>query len=148
MPPVAGCGAPEDDLPCRGDGLAACAAARPPAGPAMPPPRGRILRGPMSRRRPSRWLAPLAILVIGAATLAIVNAGGSDGGGGATTTATERHASTTKKRTTRKVYVVRTGDTLSSISISTGVPVSRLQRLNPSVDVQALQPGQRLRLRS
>jgi LysM repeat protein len=103
----------------------------------------------MSRRRPSRWLAPLAILVIGAATLGIVNAGTSDGGGDtATTTTAKRHATTTKKRTTRTVYVVRSGDTLSSISISTGVPVSRLQSLNPNVDVQALQPGQRLKLRS
>ena len=102
----------------------------------------------MSRRRPSRWLAPLAILVIGAATLSIVNSAGSGGGGGTSTTATQRHTSTTKTRVTRKVYVVRNGDTLSSISISTGVPVSRLQRLNPSVDVQALQPGQRLKLRS
>ena len=102
----------------------------------------------MSHRRPSRWLAPLAILVIGAATLSIVNSAGSGGGGGTSTTATQPHASTTKKRVTRRVYVVRNGDTLSSISISTGVPVSRLQRLNPSVDVQALQPGQRLKLRS
>ena len=102
----------------------------------------------MSHRRPSRWLAPLAILVIGAATLSIVNSAGSGGGGGTSTTATQPHASTTKKRVTRRVYVVRNGDTLSSISISTGVPVSRLQRLNPNVDVQALQPGQRLKLRS
>ena len=102
----------------------------------------------MSRRRPSRWLAPLAILVIGAATLSIVNSAGSGGDGATSTTATRPHASTTKKRVTRRVYVVRNGDTLSSISISTGVPVSRLQRLNPNVDVQALQPGQRLKLRS
>ncbi len=103
----------------------------------------------MSRRRPSRWLAPLAILVIGAATLSIVNSSGSgSGGGGGSTTTAKRHPSTTTKRVTRKVYVVRSGDTLSSISISTGVPISRLQRLNPNVDVQALQPGQRLKLRS
>ncbi|HEY5144364.1 MAG TPA: LysM domain-containing protein [Solirubrobacteraceae bacterium] len=104
----------------------------------------------MSRRRPSRWLAPLAILVIGGATLSIVNSSGSGAGGGATTTTAKPRSSssTTTKRVTRKVYVVRTGDTLSSISISTGVPVSGLQRLNPTVDVQALQPGQRLKLRS
>jgi LysM repeat protein len=42
---------------------------------------------------------------------------------------------------------VRTGDTLSSISLDTGVSVDRLQELNPDVDVQALQPGQRLKLR-
>ncbi len=103
----------------------------------------------MSRRRPSRWLAPLAILVVGAATLGIVNSGGSDGSASTATTTAKRHSSTTKRRvTTRRVYVVRSGDTLSSISISTGVPVSRLQTLNPNVDVQALQPGQRLKLRS
>jgi LysM repeat protein len=43
---------------------------------------------------------------------------------------------------------VRSGDTLSSISLETRVSVARLQTLNPDVDIQALQPGQRLRLRS
>ncbi len=43
---------------------------------------------------------------------------------------------------------MRTGDTLSSISLDTGVSVDRLQELNPNVDVQALQPGERLKLRS
>jgi LysM repeat protein len=42
---------------------------------------------------------------------------------------------------------VRSGDTLTSISIETGVPVETLQQLNPGLDTQALQPGQRLRLR-
>ena len=42
---------------------------------------------------------------------------------------------------------MRSGDTLSAISLETGVTVERLQALNPNIDVQALQPGQHLKLR-
>jgi LysM repeat protein len=47
----------------------------------------------------------------------------------------------------RKFYVVRAGDTLSAISSRTGIPIATLQILNPSLDPNALQTGQRLRLR-
>jgi hypothetical protein len=43
-------------------------------------------------------------------------------------------------------YVVRSGDSLSSISVRTGVTVATLESLNPGVDPAALQAGQRLRL--
>jgi LysM repeat protein len=45
------------------------------------------------------------------------------------------------------VYTVKTGDTLGRIAAKTGVPVARLQRLNPQLDPQALVSGQRIRLR-
>ncbi len=44
-------------------------------------------------------------------------------------------------------YVVQQGDTLGSIAAKTGISVSRLQALNPSVDPQSLLSGQKLRLR-
>lgn len=43
-------------------------------------------------------------------------------------------------------YVVKPGDTLSSIAIGTGVSVEQLQALNPDVDPQALAAGERLKL--
>ena len=109
----------------------------------------------MPRRPPSRWLAPFAIAAVAAAGYGVVHANrGSSGGGGPTSSSTG--GSTTTKRSTRststaatgpRTYVVRSGDTLSSISLKTKVPLSRLNQLNPRLDAQTLQPGQRLTLR-
>ncbi len=44
-------------------------------------------------------------------------------------------------------YTVQAGDSLSTISARTGVPIPTLESLNPNVDPNALQTGQRLRLR-
>jgi LysM repeat protein len=46
-----------------------------------------------------------------------------------------------------KFYVVRAGDTLLAISARTGISIATLQSLNPSLDPNALQTGQHLRLR-
>jgi len=104
-----------------------------------------------SARRPSRWLAPVAILAVAGVAIAIARGGGSSDGDSTTTRSSTKSTSTTTekaaKKTTKRTYVVRSGDTLSAISIETGVPVSRLQELNPDLDVQALQPGARLKLR-
>jgi LysM repeat protein len=112
----------------------------------------------IGRRSAARWLAPIAIVAVGAAAYGIVKSGSGDRGGSpARSTArpgAERAAEGPAGETTengaepaRRRYVVRSGDTLSSISLETGVAVARLQQLNPDIDVQALQPGQRLRLR-
>jgi LysM repeat protein len=50
-------------------------------------------------------------------------------------------------RSRQAFYVVRSGDSLSAISQKTGISVLTLEALNPSVDPNALQAGQRLRLR-
>lgn len=104
-----------------------------------------------SARRPSRWLAPVAIVAVAGVALAIARGGG---GTGSDTTTTRRSSdgksksgAPAAKRSKRRTYVVRSGDTLSAISIETGVSVSRIQELNPDLDVQALQPGERLKLR-
>jgi LysM repeat protein len=47
----------------------------------------------------------------------------------------------------RAAYVVQNGDTLTSIARETGVPVSRIQALNPGVDPQILISGEKLKLR-
>jgi LysM repeat protein len=46
-----------------------------------------------------------------------------------------------------KAYVVQNGDTLTSIARETGVPVSRIEELNPGVDPQILVSGEKLKLR-
>ena len=43
--------------------------------------------------------------------------------------------------------MVQEGDTLTVIARKNGVPVARIEELNPGVDPQALIPGQELKLR-
>jgi LysM repeat protein len=45
------------------------------------------------------------------------------------------------------VWIVRSGDTLGEISLKTGIDETVLLQLNPDVDPQALQEGQRIALR-
>lgn len=52
-----------------------------------------------------------------------------------------------KPKTNKKTYKVQEGDNLTTISQKTGIPVDRLEALNPQLDPQALQPGQKLKLR-
>ena len=52
----------------------------------------------------------------------------------------------TKARKRRRAYVVKSGDTLSAISIKTGVSLVTIQRLNPKLDADTLHAGQRVRL--
>ena len=108
-----------------------------------------------ARRRPTRWLAPIAIVAVAAAGYGIARSAMEDDDEQddrpATTqsperSATEREAAT-PQRPARRTYVVKVGDTLSAISLSTGVSVARLEQLNEDIDVQALQPGERLKLR-
>lgn len=102
----------------------------------------------MQPPRMARYIASLALVAVIVATALVVRAGLS-------TTHTTSTAATTQlprpqhRAPKRRFYVIRAGDTLSSISIRTGVSVGQLQALNPSLtaDPNALQTGQRLRLR-
>ena len=55
------------------------------------------------------------------------------------------HVATPKKR--RRVYIVKSGDTLSAIADKTGVSLATIQRLNPKLDADTLHAGQHVRLR-
>jgi LysM repeat protein len=102
----------------------------------------------MVGRNRGRYLAPIAILLVIAATILIVQGelGSKHRAHGTRANALSKvfHKADKKAAT---FYVVKTGDSLSAISVRTGVPVPTLESLNPGVDPNALQAGQRLRLR-
>lgn len=80
----------------------------------------------------------LASLVVFVAVLGILDGDGeSTGNGGDTPSLAD----------VPKRYEVKAGDTLSSISEKTGVPMSTIEELNPEIDPQALIEGQELKLR-
>ena len=111
------------------------------------------------RRSPARWLAPLALVACAVAVYTVVNATllssdepAATSSTGKTTTAksgtVSQRSKSGKRRTTRRrrSYIVKSGDTLSSISVKTGVSLERIQALNPKLDSNSLQTGQRVKL--
>jgi LysM repeat protein len=119
--------------------------------------------GTYARRSPLRFLAPVALIAFGLALLVIVSSSNS-GDSGNTPSASEREkdrdlGTTSSKKSKRKSrasangtlpsrsYTVKSGDTLQSISEKTGIPVEKLQELNPQLDPQQLVSGQKIKLR-
>ena len=115
-----------------------------------------------ANRSPLRILAPVALLAFGLAMLLVIASAGDSGDSGTTRSANEAKqrdldtGNTSARRERRSnranrlpqgVYIVKAGDTLGSIAAKTGVPVEKLQELNPDLDPQALVSGQRIRLR-
>lgn len=108
----------------------------------------------MAARSRARYLAPVALVAIIAATVLIIRgATGSRHTGTRTEQLLTRTVvpapahSRSRPHAGSAVYVVRPGDSFSTISARTGVSIQTLESLNPSVNPQALQTGQRLRLR-
>lgn len=100
-----------------------------------------------------RLLAPaalivFAVLLLAAVTGSVVGGSGPSGGGDAEQAGAEREAGSERPRARgRATYKVRAGDTLGSIAERTGRTPEQLQELNPGLDAQTLQPGQKLKLR-
>jgi hypothetical protein len=99
---------------------------------------------------PARALA-VAALVGGFLVLVVVIAtslgdGGQEGGSGGAPAGEVRQGGGGEGEAP-KAYVVQNGDTLTSIANETGVPVSRIEELNPGVDPQILVSGEKLKLR-
>lgn len=112
----------------------------------------------MTHRSPARFMAPIALLAIVLVLVLIIAGSGVFGGGSSSSDDGNAQRSTPstspppsqkdrKRGGNKDVYVVKEGDSLASISESTGVPVETLQELNPDVDPQALQTGQRIKLK-
>jgi hypothetical protein len=115
-------------------------------------------------RTPARLLALIAL--VGAAVALALIISNASGGNGTSASSSERSAEKARdlgkpagdrarrhggKRNADKlpedVYVVKSGDTLGGIAETTGVPVERLQELNPGLDQFQLVAGQRIKLR-
>jgi LysM repeat protein len=111
------------------------------------------------RRSPARWLVPIVLLACVFAVYSIVNANLLSSDEPATSSTTSTTAKSGKARTVsqrskssksrsrkRRSYTVKSGDTLSSIAVKTGVSLARIQQLNPKLDSNSLQTGQRVKL--
>ena len=112
------------------------------------------------RRSPARWLAPLALVACAVAVYSVVNATLLSDDEPAATSSAAKSATTSKGGTTskrsssskrgssrrRRAYTVKAGDTLSSIAEKTGVSLERIEQLNPKLDSNSLQTGQRVKL--
>jgi LysM repeat protein len=93
-------------------------------------------------------MAPVAVLVAAAAVYLIVHNGvGTSTTDSPTPTVTTSAGNATTAKPKHSTYVVRAGDTLSAISVRTGISLEHLQRLNPAVDANSLHTGQKLTLR-
>ena len=100
--------------------------------------------------KPNYLLRAFAVLALVAALVLVVvvilvsegGSGGDDGNGG------NGDVSKVGQKAIRKgVWVVRSGDTLGEISLKTGIDDTVLLQLNPEIDPQALQEGERIALR-
>ena len=106
----------------------------------------------VNRRRRSigRWLAPVALITCAVAVYAVVDntllKEDSASQGSTSTQSTTKTSKAAKKSKRRRAYVVKSGDTLSAISIKTGVTLTTIKRLNPKLDADTLHAGQRVRL--
>jgi LysM domain len=105
-----------------------------------------MIGGAMRGRNPACLLAPIALAATIAGTYLIVNSRLSGRPAVAHHAPVRRDGPRGKFAETR-FYTVAPGDNLSRISVTTGVPVPMLEALNGSVDPNALQAGQRLRLK-
>jgi LysM repeat protein len=98
----------------------------------------------------ARIAALLALVGCGIAIYLLVMAFTEDGGGNESKgDKKNRSEQSAKQKQAASVtsHTVATGDTLSGIAQETGVPVPRIERLNPELDAEALNAGQVLTLR-
>lgn len=110
----------------------------------------------MAARKSGRYLAPIALLAVVAAIFLLVRANEATSSHAPTTPVIPRtlahspsrgdHSGHSSDSHRAVFYSVQAGDTLSEISAKTHVPVATLQSLNPGINPNALQTGERLRL--
>jgi len=105
----------------------------------------------VDRSRVTRWAAPVAFLAAITILALVVRAGLESGKQHRASTSTTTVTSKRKhghhpKQPALRTYTVQTGDTLSVIASKTGTTVAILLKLNPHIDPQALQVGQKIRV--
>jgi LysM repeat protein len=96
---------------------------------------------------PARVLAATALIAALVVAVAIVGGTlGGDSGAEGQRGQTEGQAAKKGKKAPA-TYEVQSGDTLVAIAARTGVPVARIEALNPQVDPQILIAGETLKLK-
>jgi hypothetical protein len=107
----------------------------------------------MPDRKPNYFARVLAVLALIVAFMLVVftlvTSGGSDGDGGDDDDVVTNESKTTAKgerAVEAGVWILREGETLTSISEETGIDIGEIEDLNPDVDAQTLSPGQRIAL--
>jgi LysM repeat protein len=104
-----------------------------------------------ARRSRARYLAPVALAATIAGTYVIVhntlNAKMSTSTSRSAIRPQTKSGAHHKAAAVTKFYVVKAGDNLTSIAAKTGVALTTIESLNHHLDPNALQTGQRLRLR-
>ena len=102
-----------------------------------------------------RYAGPVAFLLAVTVAVLLIRNGLERGGGTPavtqpTTLMTSEAAPTTTAATTKtkakRYWTVRAGDTFQVISAKTGVPVTTIEQLNPTVKSTSLFIGQKLRI--
>ena len=102
--------------------------------------------------RTVRLLAPIAIIAVAVAVYLVVH-GTVNSHHTVTQThnglnaAKPHHKHKHKHSSKAKYYVVKPGDTLSGIAARVGISLTTLEQLNSNISPNALQTGERLRLR-
>lgn len=92
-------------------------------------------------------MAPIALIAVIVATVLVIESRNSAVHHNAPVRRLDRRVVAGHPAAPRIFYVVQAGDSLSTISVKTRVPVPTLESLNPAVSPNSLQTGQRLRLR-
>lgn len=96
----------------------------------------------------ARIAAALALVAAVLVVVIVVGAATSDDNSSPQEQRSERAAKKQKKQQPKaETYTIESGDTLTAIAQETGVSVSRILELNPSVDPQILIAGETLKLR-
>ncbi len=100
-------------------------------------------------KRTSAFARIFAVIALAGAIVIVVVAISSSLGGSENSSKSSRNHPAHKNRpkTKASTYVVKSGDTLVSISHRTGIPVATILALNPEVDPQILIAGETLKLR-
>lgn len=103
---------------------------------------------PRRRRSPARYLAPVALVAVIVGTYVVVEQGVNNNKPATALSKPRAHLTRPQRHYLHhRFYTVQANDSLTRIAAKTGISVARLQTLNPRIDPNALQPGQRLRLR-
>ncbi|MEA2159237.1 MAG: hypothetical protein QOD66_1617 [Solirubrobacteraceae bacterium] len=101
----------------------------------------------MLARNWARYLAPIALAAAIGGTYVVVHSGLKTNHPAAPTTQVKRPSPAHRRYARKRFYSVQPGDNLTSIARKTGVTLTTLEVMNPNLDPNSLQTGQRLRLR-